>query len=478
MANVKNRLISGVIWDSIGHFSALGFQFLVLIIISRVLAPSDYGVIGLLTVFVSVAGIILDSGFSQALIRRETLDQITLSSIFYVNLGVGVVIYSVLWFVAPYIARFYDVAELVGYARILFLIIPVSSLGLTQSVQIQKNLKFKKFAVASFGAAFISGCVGLWMAYSGCGVWALVGQQLSLAGAKTILFFIQNRWLPSFVFDFAVVRELLGFSMNLMLHSLINTLMKNLYILTIGKFYSTTEVGYYNQANKFEVISASTITSIITRVSFPVMVRLKDNREQFRSAYRGIMSMTCFVMAPVMSFLLIQAEPIFSLFLTDKWLPAAPYFQLLCIYGLIHPIIMLSYNVYKMQGRAKTLLYLDLFRHLLLVVSIVITIQRGITTLLIGQIVVMGVMAVVNMWQVGRLTTLSVWGQVTSVVPYYLVSALVAIVVCCVPSFECLALSLLSKLMLFVTIYIMIVATLRLDSYREVVTLIKSKILR
>lgn len=295
MTEIKQKLISGVVWESIGQFSSLGIQFIVTIVIARILTPADYGVIGLLTVFVAIANILLDSGFSQALIQKKDAGELEFSTVFFLNLMVGTLLYAILYVCSPYIARFYNIPDLTSYARILFLIIPVSSFGLIQNVIIQKCLQFKKSAIVSVSASLLSGLIGIWMAYAGYGIMALVIQQLSLSFIRTVLYTAFRRWKPTLKLSLAVIREMFVFSMNLMLHSLINTVMKNVYVLVIGKYYNSDEVGYYNQANRFENFSASTLTSVIMKVSFPTLVYLKDDLSRTKEAYKRIIAITCFV---------------------------------------------------------------------------------------------------------------------------------------------------------------------------------------
>lgn len=475
MSSKKNKLVSGVIWDSIGQFSALGIQFLVLIIISRVLSPSDYGVIGLLSVFIVIAAILLDSGFSQALIQRKYVDQKMLSSIFYMNFAIGVVLYFILYFASPVIANYYNMVELTKYSRVLFLIIPINSLGLTQNVQIQKNMQFRKFAITNVGSAVISGGVGIWMAYSNFGIWSLVGQQLTLSVSKTTLFFIQMRWLPSLSFSFKSVRELFGFSMNLMLHSLINTTMNNIYVLVIGKHFSPREVGYYNQANKFEQISSSTITTILMRVSFPILVTMKDNVDQFRYAYIKILKMLSFVIVPLMSLLFCIAEPLFLTLLTEKWVPAVPYFRLLCIYGMSLPLVQLSYNIYKVFGKGKMLVRIDTLRHLIFITTICFTIKYGVIIMLTGQAIIMALMAILNLWYSGRLFNYVLLLALKDIAPYYIISFGTLCLVCFIPSLNEGILTVIFKSVVFILIYLMMTTLFKLSAQNEVIKIVKSK---
>ena len=454
MSVVKQKVISGTIWESAGQYLSLGIQFVVTIIIARILTPSDFGVVGLLTVFTAISMILLNSGFSQALIQKKDANDVDFSSVFYVNLAVGLVLYFVLYYASYYIAVFYNIPELTKYARITFLIIPISSLGLVQNVIIQKRMEFKKTAFASLCAALISGFVGIWMVYSGHGIMALVIQQVSMFSIRTLMYILQMRWKPKFIFSIRAIKSLFSFSMNLMFHSLINTLFRNIYTLIIGKYFSIAKVGYYNQASKFEQIAASTLTDVVVKVSMPALVQIKDDIDKVRLAYKKITSMTFFIICPLMILLICIAEPLFVLLLTEKWLPAVPYFQLLCLYGLTRPFIQISYNIYKLYRQGRMLVMIDSARHALFLISIFITIRYGISALLIGQFVVMFIMSFVNMYFSGKLINYTVRSQITHAFPYYALSVVSGAVPWLLPYMKTDILTLIVYIPVFVLIYL------------------------
>jgi len=469
---IKRKLFTGVIWETIGQFLSLIIQFGVTIIIARVLLPDDFGVVGLLIVFVAIGNILLDSGFSQALIQKKEANNLDFSSVFYVNLFVGLCLYALFYVISPYIAQFYEIPELTRYARILFLIIPITSLGLIQNVLIQKQMEFRKTAIASLVAALVSGCLGIGLAYRGFGIMALVVQQITMYSVRTLMYFIQRRWLPKRYFSLKAVKEIFTFSMNLMFHSLINTVFKNIDTLIIGKYYATSEVGYYNQAKKFEEISASTITSIIVKVSFPALVQFKDDVEKVKMAYKKITAMTFFVVCPLMFLLICIAPPLFRILLTEKWMPAVPYFQLLCLYGLTLPIMQISYNIYKLYKKGKFLVRIDLIRHVLFLISILLTIKHGITTLLVGLFVVMFIMSFVNMYFSGKLINYSVKEQILQAFPYYATSFVAGVLVWILPYIKNDIITLSAYIPVFAIIYIIGAKIFKLNAYAEIQNII------
>lgn len=475
MSGIKKKLVSGVFWESLGQFSSLGIQFVVTIVIARILTPADYGVIGLLTVFSAISLVLLDSGFSTALIQKKEATQTDLSSVFFFNLAIGGLIYGVLYLASPYIAAFYKIPELTRYARLLFLIIPINSFGLIQNVVLQKRLQFRKSAVASVLAAILSGAIGIFMAYNGYGVMALVVQQISMYLFRTLLYILQVRWIPRLVVSAASIKGMFSFSANLMLHSLINTTMKNIYTLVIGKYYSETEVGYYNQAYRFENVSASTLTSVVVKVSFPALAAVQDDAQMVKSAYKRIISMTCFIICPMMALLFIIAEPLFLLLLKEQWLPAAPYFQLLCLYGLTLPVMQVSYNIYKLHKKGRLLLIIDSCRHALIISAIFMTIKYGVSAMLWGQFIVMFVMSFANMYYSGKLISYSVMEQIRTILPYYGLAVLTGVIVWFIPSFTTGGFAAVAiPSLLFIVVFISFAALFRLKAFAEFIDILKN----
>jgi teichuronic acid exporter len=474
MSNIKKKFISGVIWESLGRFSALGIQLVVTILIARVLSPSDFGIIGLLTIFIALGQILVDSGFSQALIQKKDADEIDFSTVFFLNFVVAVILYFLLFNISPYIATFYKLSDLTDYARILFLIIPINSLGLIQNVLIQKELNFKKSAFANLFSAIFSGVVGIGMAYSGFGIWALVGQQISLNVSKTLLYILQRRWFPIFTVSITAIKEMFAFSINLMLHSIVNVTMKNIYALVIGKYFPVSEVGYYTQADKFQEVSASTITQIVIKVSFPTLIQKKDDIMFVRVAYLKIIKTTIFLIAPLMIFLVIIGEPLFKLLLTEKWLPAVPYFRILCIYGMFLPLLQISYNLYKVFRKGRLLFRIDSLRHFTVIISLLSTIKYGILYMLYAFIICNVIIAFFNLYKSGVLISLTLHDQLKSILPYYFISSLVGIIVYMLPDIDSYLVDIVISGGVFLFLYLKISKFFRLDGYIECVSIFKS----
>ena len=472
MGSSKGLFVKNVLWESIGRFSSLIIQFLVTLLMARKLAPSDFGIIGLLNVFILVGRILLDSGFSQALIQKKDATSVDLSSVFYFNLFIGVVLYALLYVLSPYIALFYNEPLLTKYARILFLVIPINSLGLIQNVIIQKKLEFKKSTCATVLAAFISGLAGIIAMYNNWGIMALVLQLVLMHVLTTLLFILQERWYPLMRFSFASIKKLFSFSVNLLFTSLLTVLFNNVFTVIIGKFYSFREVGFYNQAKKFEDVSSSALTEVILKVSFPTLVNYKDDLALLKMVYMKIIVMTIFILSPMMCWLICVAKPLFIFLLTENWLPAVPYFTLLCLYGITFPLHQININVFKVLGDSRKILWIELFRRFVLIISIVITIQWSIKAMLIGQIVAMFIVIIVNMRSAGKLIGYSLFQQIIDVIPYYVIAFFSAVLACFVikDGYSDVVVF-FGRSMCFVCVYIIVNVILKLPAYKELKSL-------
>lgn len=415
------KMLSGVIWSSIGRFSTLIIQFIVTLIIARKLGPSAFGVVGLLTVFLAIGKIMVDSGFGAALIQSRTNNIVDFSSVFFFNLFLGIVLYFILFFVSPLLDNFYNIHNLHVYANILFLIIPISSLGLIQDVLLKKDLEFKKISVINIVSSLLSGIVGIIFAYSGFGVYSLIAQMLLNSITSTLMFILVKRWVPKMVFSLRSLKPLFLFGVNLTLSNLIIAIFNNIYTIIIGKVYSSEQVGYYNQAKQYESLSSNTITEIVMNVSFPILVEFKNDKEKLKINYAKIIETVVFIVSPLMMLLYVVSEDLFLFLLSDKWVSAAPYFQILCLYGVTFPLHQINGNVMKVTGNSRMYLFVEIVRRVLLVVSIVLTINISIEAMLYGQILSMLILILISMYVSGRLINYPVWSQLKAVSIYYVV---------------------------------------------------------
>lgn len=475
--SIRTQFLSGVAWSSISRFSSLGIQFLVTIVLARLLSPEDFGVIALLTVFIAIAQILLDSGFGDALIQRESKSSLEYSSVFYLNILIGVACYFLLYIVSPLLDTFYNINGLHKYARVLFLVIPINALGLIQRVQLRQSLSFKKLSIIEIFAALISGLIGICLAHFGFGVYSLIGQMFTINFLRTILTIIINRWHPTLEFSFVALKPLFKFGVNLTFTGLLTVIFNNIHTIIIGRYYSPKSVGYFNQARQYEQLSSNTITEIVMSVSYPTLVKLKSDIIRLREVYKKIIEMVVFLVVPLMCILFIVSDDLLVFLLSEKWLPSSIYFKILCVYGITFPLHQLNGNILKVKGESKRYLYIEIVRRLLLIISIVLTLKISIEAMLYGQILSMIIIIIISMYYSGKLINYRLITQFKDIIPYYIAGILsfaVTLYFYQFLLFNPLAKIMISSLILML-IYILICRLFVLDALNNVLKLFKNR---
>jgi teichuronic acid exporter len=349
-------------WSSAGTFASQGISFIIGIILARILMPSDYGLIGMLAIFFAISQIFIDGGLSNALIQKIDRNETDYSTIFNFNLFVSIVLYSILFFSAPFIADFYNTPELSLLTRILSLNIIIGSLSLVQQARLHILMDFKTPALISILSMLISGGLGITLAYYNFGVWALVVQSLTGTTIRSILLNIVNRWRPKLVFSRSSFQKLFGFSSKLLVAGLIAAIFNNIYAILIGKLFAPKEVGFYTRGKQFPELISSTLTSILKGVTYPILTSLQNERERMVQVYGKLMRITVFVVIPVLTLFALLAEPFVRLFLTEKWMPIVPLIQWLCFARMITPISGLNMNILNAIGRSDLFLKVDLVK--------------------------------------------------------------------------------------------------------------------
>ncbi len=429
MADLKKKTISGVIWGGIENFSTLFIQFVCNIIIARILSPSDFGLIGMLSIFIALGQIILDGGFGQALIRKQNATDIDYSSVFYVNLLLGFSFYGIFYSLSGAIADFFDASELKKIARIAFIVIPLNSIGLIQYTLLTKKMDFKVLSKVSITSAILSGILGIAIAFYYQNVWALVIQIVSFYLFRMALLWIIGKWWPKPVISLKSIRELFSFSMNLLLMNVIGVVFNNIYTLFIGKVYNPAELGYYSQADRIQKVPSSSLTNVIQRVSFPVFSTIQNDNERLKINHRKIMKMSCFIIFPIMFFLIVTAKDLFDLLLTEKWRPAVIYFQLLCITGALYPAQSISLNLLSVKGNGRIILSTEILRKIILIVILIITIRFNMIVLMYGQVLFSVIALLIAFYYGGREIGLKVYTQIVDMIPVFICSMLMMVLV-------------------------------------------------
>lgn len=383
---LKSQALHGAFWSFIERFGLLGVQFIVSVILARILTPDEFGLIAMITVFTLLAQVVVESGFGQALIQKHNTTHTDESTAFWFNLLAGCLMTLSLYLCAPLIASFYEQPQLDAITRVVAFNLIINSFGVVQNALLQKELLFRQRTVASLTGVIISGASGITLAMSGYGVWALVIQILANNLIRTLMLWIVHPWRPAFRFSMTSFKELFKFGSNLLLSGLSNTIFNNIYLLIIGKLYSAATLGFYQKAKEFILASATSFSQVIAQVNFPVMSKLQYEPERMRGTFREVLQNTLFFVFPSMIGLAITAPSIIHLLIGEKWMPCVPYLQLLCINGAMFPIHLLNLNIITALGRSGLFFRLELLRKVLVSISILITFRYGVIGLLCGQV--------------------------------------------------------------------------------------------
>lgn len=420
--SVKQQATKSVLWSAIERFSVQGIQFLLSIIIARLLLPTDYGLIAMLSIFMAIAQTFIDSGFANALIQKKNRTETDYSTAFFFNIAVSVVLYLLLYLSSPAIANFYHQEELNAITRIVGISLIINSFGIVQQAKLTIALNFKRQAIASLTAVIISGIIGVGMAYSGYGAWALVWQSLLNNFLRVALLWFFSKWVPLFCFSKESFRTLFSFGSKILLSSLLHTIYTNLYTLIIGKKFSAGELGYYNRAFTLAQFPSTNLTNVIVRAVYPIQCRLQDDDEQLRSMFLKYMRMACYLIFPVMIGFCALAEPVVRLLLTDKWLPAVPLLQILCIAYMWDPIMKINHNMLNVKGRSDYFLYAEILKKIVAFSILFLTIPFGVKIMCAGLILYAFADIIIITDYTRKLTGISLLLQIKVLLPVVLLS--------------------------------------------------------
>jgi O-antigen/teichoic acid export membrane protein len=420
--NLKSKVFSGLFWKFLENGGVQVIQFVVQIIIARILSPNDYGSLTLIMVFISIANMFVNSGFGAALIQKKEVDETDFSSVFYLNLGVSIVLYIVLFFTSPFIANFYNDFMLIPVIRVLSITIIFGAINTIHNATLSRKMKFKKSFLVQLGGNIASGVVGISMAFMGFGVWSLVFSIIASTLVGTIILWYTVKWQPKLLFSLSKLRRMFKYSSNILVSGLIEVISNNLYSLVIGKLYNNQMLGYYNRGQNIPNLVVSNINSPITAVMFPALSHCQGNKHQFKNIVRRSVVTSCFIVFPIMVGLACISEPLTILLLTDKWLPSVPFMQLSCITFAFWPIHTANVEAISAMGRSDICLKLQVIKKTILISALVITIPFGIYTMMIGSIFTSIISTFINAWPNKSLFNYSVKEQWTDISPSLLLA--------------------------------------------------------
>ncbi|MEQ2912298.1 lipopolysaccharide biosynthesis protein [Butyricimonas faecihominis] len=426
---LKNKAIKGVGWSFADSILGQGMIFLVGLVLARLLTPEDYGLLAYLTILISVSNSLVDSGFSNALIRKKNAEDIDYNTTFITNLCVSIVVVVLLYFTAPGISLFFERMELISLIRVMSTILIINSFSLIQKTRLTKNVDFKTQTKASLISSMVSGLIGIGMALYGFGVWCLVGQQLSRQFLDTLFLWIFTKWYPKIQFSMKSFKELFGFGWKLLVSGLINTIWNETYQLVIGKCYTPATLGQYTRAHQFSSISSSNLTSIVQRVSYPILSELQDDRERLKAGYKRVIKVTMLVAFVLMLGLAAIAEPMIVSLIGEQWLPAVPMLQIVCFSMMLYPLHAINLNMLQVQGRSDLFLKLEIIKKIVAVGPLLLGIFVGIYWMLIGSVMTGFFAYYLNARYSGPFLKYSITEQIKDILPSFGVALTMALVV-------------------------------------------------
>lgn len=471
----NKEILINFIWRFAERCGAQLVAFVVSIVLARLLDPDSYGTIALMTVFISIVQIFVDSGLGNSLIQKKGADNIDFSTVFYVNILFCFGLYIMLYIAAPFISHFYNDMEMISMIRVLGLTIIVSGLKNVQQAYVSRNMLFKRFFFSTLGGTVCAAVVGIVLAYKGFGVWALIAQNLANVTIDTVILWITVKWRPQMTFSLKRLKRLFSFGWKLMVSALLDTGYNNLWSLIIGKVYTPADLGFYNQGEKFPKMIVSNINTSIDSVLLPAMSNVQDEREHVRNMTRRSIMTSVYIMAPLMIGLSAVAEPLVRLLLTDKWLPCVPYLRIFCISYLFWPIHTANLNAINALGRSDLFLKLEIIKKAVGLTLLFITVKHSVMAMAYSLLISGFLSQLINSWPNRKLLDYSYTEQLRDIFPSIISATLMGVIIYPICYLKIAnTLVLVIQMFLGSIIYICLSAMFKIDSFYYVLGFVKT----
>lgn len=479
MSDIKNKAIKGFFWSTTDILSKYGLNFIIQIVLARLLLPEDFGIIGMITIFITISQSLIDSGFSSALIREKAPTQSDFSTVFFFNLVTSITLYSLLFFSSDLIGIFFSEPKLPDIIKILSLVIIINSFGLIQRTILIRNIDFKTQTKVSIISSVFSGIISILLAYLGFGVWSLVVRTIIMQLLQAILLSLHNKWIPIFDFNRKSFIRLFSFGWKIMVSGLINTLYLNVYTLIIGKFFTTIDLGFYTNARQITDVAANTITISVQKVSYPILSSINEEPYKiltfFKKTISGMMFINCFLMF----FLIGSADSLIPFVFGENWLPSVPYFKILCASKMLFPLHVINLNILQVKGRSDLFLKLEIIKKAIgaSFITLAIVFDLGITGLLWTGVISSVISFFINSHYSDKLLGYSTWNQIKDIFPAFIISLTMGFVVYLTGSLlkSSYFIELLIQLALAIVIYISLSKLFNINEITLLLQLIKKR---
>lgn len=473
----KSKVLSSLVWRFMERGSAQGIQFIVMMVLARLLMPEDFGLIIIVAIFISLANILIQSGFNTALIQKKDATEDDFSSVFFLNLIVATILYFVLFISAPFIAIFFEETQLEIILRILAITLFFGAINSIQHAVIARNMEFKKLFFSSLGAVLISGIIGITMAYSSFGVWALVVQQLTNQFLITLILWFTVKWRPRILFSFEKLRNLFSFGWKLLVSSLIDVISTNISALLIGKLFSPTLLGFYNRGEQFPSFLINNINGSIQSVMLPTLSAHQDNKQRVKELVRRSIVTSTFVIFPMMVGLAVIAEPLVKIILTEKWLPAVPFLQIFCAVYALWPIHTANLQAINALGRSDIFLKLEIVKNVLGLSILCICIPFGNHAMAFGVFIGGFLCTFINAYPNLKLLNYSIREQWKDIMPSLFLSLVMGMVVFSIKFYAMTALlTIIIQIFVGIFLYVALAKLFKLECFNYLLLTLKDLI--
>lgn len=422
----KNELVKNTVWNALENYSMIGIQLLCTFILARYLTPADFGIVGMLVVFTAISQTLVDSGFGAALIREKEVSQKGYSSVFYANLFVSLCLYYILYVCSGAIAHFYNQPILDEICKYSFLVLPLNALCIVQTTILRRELCFKKLCVITVTAALLSSIVAIVSAYFLKNVWALVIQNVSLFGFRTLFLWLSSRWHPTLDFSWQLICKYFSFSKNILVAGLVGSIFNNIYSLLIGKYYTASDLGYFSQADRVKNVASHTSTSVVQNVTYPILSRVNNEGGDLLHAYKKIICVTMLFVGCIMAFVIGISSDLFEVLMgSAAWRRSGFYFLLLGISGILFPLHAVNQNILMVVGKSKTLMYLEIARRCIMMLILLFTVRYDISIFVFGNSIYSIILLFLNLHYCGQPIHYTIAQQLKDVAPILLRQGLI-----------------------------------------------------
>ncbi len=477
--SLREKARTGFVWTFAQQFGNQAIGFFISLILARILLPEEFGLIGMIAILIAIGNTLLNAGLTQSLIRSENLEEDDYSTVFYFNLASAIAIYFLIFLLAPLIAKFYSQPILTNIVRVYCLSFIFSAFSAVQFAILTKKMDFRTQTMMTIPATLLGGITGISMAYLGYGVWSLVWSSLVISFLRSAQVWIYSKWKPALVFNNQKFKKHFNFGYKLLLSGLIDKIFSNIYILIIGKYFSAAEVGFYTRAENTKKLPLANIFNSLDKITYPMFAEIQNDNERLKRVYKQLLQMVVFTVSPILLFMAVLGEPTFRFLFTEKWLPAVPFFQILCFTGILYPLHAYNLSILNVKGRSDLFLKLEIYKKIIIVITIIITLPFGILVLLYGQIFISGIAFFINAYYTGKFLKYNAFMQLKDVLPIIVLAIFASSIIYLIDTYVIIGLPDIFRILIGtcvgLIVYLGIAFLFNMDSLRDLRNLIIKK---